>query len=83
MSTLLLALKLIADHKAHLATVATHGDLEDISTRDEKLLEEWIYKAEQYLHVWIVRGILTSEKRAAHFRALGRGWDEGEGRGDA
>ena len=32
------ALKLITDHKAHLATVATHGDLEDISTRDEKLL---------------------------------------------
>ena len=32
------ALKLIADHKAHLATVAKHGDLEDISTRDEKLL---------------------------------------------
>ena len=32
------ALKLITDHKAHLATVATHGELEDISTRDEKLL---------------------------------------------
>ena len=32
------AIKLIADHKAHMATVPTHGDLEDISTRDEKLL---------------------------------------------
>lgn len=32
------AIKLIADHKAHMATVATHGELEDISTRDEKLL---------------------------------------------
>ena len=32
------AIKLIADHKAHMATVPTHGELEDISTRDEKLL---------------------------------------------
>lgn len=41
---------------------------------DEKIVEEWVGKAEQYLHTWVVRGILTSEKRAAHFRALGRGW---------
>ena len=26
------------------------------------------------LHTWVTRGILASEKRAAHFRALGRGW---------
>mgnify|MGYP007045332310 CR=1 FL=1 len=32
------AIKLIADHKAHMETVPTHGELEDISTRDEKLL---------------------------------------------
>jgi aspartyl-tRNA synthetase len=38
------ALKLITDHKAHLATVATHGDLEDISTRDEKLLGAIMHK---------------------------------------
>ena len=30
--------QLIADMKAHLATVPAHGDDEDISTRDEKLL---------------------------------------------
>eukprot|EP00967_Tisochrysis_lutea_P103938 scaffold157351_cov33-Tisochrysis_lutea.AAC.3 len=31
-------LQLIADEKAHLATVPTHKDDEDLSTKDEKLL---------------------------------------------
>jgi aspartyl-tRNA synthetase len=31
-------IKLLADTRDHLATVPTHGELEDISTRDEKLL---------------------------------------------
>jgi len=30
--------KLISDAQEHLATVPTHGDMEDISTKDEKLL---------------------------------------------
>lgn len=46
----------------------------DSGKEDLKVAEEWVSKAEQHLHTWVVRGILRSEKRAAHFRALGRGW---------
>jgi hypothetical protein len=31
-------------------------------------------RAESLLHEWVVRAILQSEKRAARFRSLGRGW---------
>jgi len=34
----------------------------------------YVARAEQVFHVWILRGILMSERRAAHFRSLGRGW---------
>jgi len=44
------------------------------SKQDAKVLHEWITKSEEHVHTWVVRGILESEKRAAHFRALGRGW---------
>ena len=40
----------------------------------EKAADVWVSRAEQALHTWIVKGILMSEKRAAHFRSLGRGW---------
>ena len=36
--------QLVVDMKSHLSTVPTHGDLEDISTRDEKLLGAVVHK---------------------------------------
>jgi hypothetical protein len=34
----------------------------------------WVSEAEEVLLIWIVRRITQSEKRAAQFRSLGRGW---------
>ena len=45
-----------------------------IRSDDENAADEWITSAQEVLHTWVTRGILASEKRAAHFRALGRGW---------
>jgi len=40
----------------------------------EQRVCEWMNRAESLLHEWVVRAILQSEKRAARFRSLGRGW---------
>ena len=41
---------------------------------DKEMANEWMDRAEGLLLAWILKGITRSEKRAAQFRSLGRGW---------
>ena len=47
---------------------------EERGPEQQELIVDWMCRAETVLHEWIVRAIVQSEKRAACFRSLGRGW---------
>ena len=52
-----------------------YGELNGLrQSGDHDAMMDWMQRAETVLHEWVVRAIVQSEKRAACFRALGRGW---------
>ena len=47
---------------------------EERGPEQEKLMIDWMCRAETVVHEWVCRAVVQSEKRAACFRSLGRGW---------
>jgi len=47
---------------------------EILVSKSQSAAEDWLSRAENVLHEWIVRTLVTNETRPTQFRALGRGW---------
>ena len=55
--------------------VSTFAERDDLLLRkDERAAKDWLARAENVLHEWIVRALTANEKHPGQFRSLGRGW---------